>query len=635
MKLPTRNEISAGFVSIIELLFILYIFLMPLLITTFTNELFEWPKVMFTYLMTILLLFFYLLKIIATQQLIIPKIPLLLVFGAFLLWTAVTTLTSINVYTSFWGYYSRFNGSLLSYLSYAMLAFIFLTELNSLAHIRRIVTALFSSAFLVAAFGVAQRLGVDKDFWVQHSWERVFSTLGQPNWLAAYLAPIILLAIAYAGIFFIYLRTHPNRPARIRTLLMLISVALLAALYSAALYFTRSRSGYLGLTSGLLFFGSLFFLRASRKIALIFGIVCIILLGVLFPRRSVLIKFIDSNSETNRIRLITWQGTLSLIRDHPIFGTGPETFAYSFLGYRPAQLNTTTEWDFLINKPHNEYLGVASGSGIPGLILYLLGVVGISYFAIRYLHKNRVDERWLLIGASLGGLVSLWVSNFFGFSVVPTQVLMVLLVGIVIALTWDSKVITVTPQTRYIRWAALGVTVIVTIALFVGWYRVAAAEILFVSGRSLLSSSPLTGLEKLQSSVSSNPFEPRYRQKLSEGYAIAATTAPNETQKNLFVTRALSEAQIAYAQNPYDYILRSGLIRTYLKLATSDSSYMQKAIELAEINTLKCPTSAYDHYYLATLLVSQGQKEQAKEKAQKALELRPGYGEAENLINTF
>ena len=120
---------------------------------------------------------------------------------------------------------------------------------------------------------------------------------------------------------------------------------------------------------------------------------------------------------TVQIRLAVWKGTLNLIKDHPLLGTGPETFAYSFLPYRPVELNQTAEWEFLYNKAHNEYLNIAATTGLLGLGTYFWLVAKFVWLNI----KNR--ERSILRTGIFVGWVGVLVSNFFGFSVVLTSLL--------------------------------------------------------------------------------------------------------------------------------------------------------------------------------------------------------------------
>jgi O-antigen ligase len=128
------------------------------------------------------------------------------------------------------------------------------------------------------------------------------------------------------------------------------------------------------------------------------------------------------------IRLAVWKGTLNLIKDHPLLGTGPETFAYSFLLYRPVELNQTAEWEFLYNKAHNEYLNLAACTGLLGLTTYLLLVGKFIWWNTREFMQIKANERKcanerILRAGIFAGWMGVLVSDFFGFSVVTTSLL--------------------------------------------------------------------------------------------------------------------------------------------------------------------------------------------------------------------
>ena len=124
-----------------------------------------------------------------------------------------------------------------------------------------------------------------------------------------------------------------------------------------------------------------------------------------------LIDFLGKNQDAGTERLGLWRDTLIRIRRSPIFGYGPEG-----LYGRYAIRNNF--------YPHNEYLQCAADTGIPGLILYMLG------FLCLWLHPRnrarRLDGPALAAaGAALGYLIS----AFFGAPVFNTMPYLWMLLG--------------------------------------------------------------------------------------------------------------------------------------------------------------------------------------------------------------
>jgi len=209
------------------------------------------------------------------------------------------------------------------------------------------------------------------------------------------------------------------------------------ALYTA-FWFTYSRSGLLGLAAALgtfLIFLGRENLRKNWRPLLLVGLSWALISVLTFsskvafaatPSATPSAQPQPPSGSTVDIRLAVWQGTLNLIKDHPLLGTGPETFAYSFLPYRPVELNQTAEWEFLYNKAHNEYLNLAACTGLLGLGAYLLLIGKFVLWNTREWTrmKKRINTNERILGVGIfAGWVGVLVTNFFGFSVVVTSLL--------------------------------------------------------------------------------------------------------------------------------------------------------------------------------------------------------------------
>ena len=116
-------------------------------------------------------------------------------------------------------------------------------------------------------------------------------------------------------------------------------------------------------------------------------------------------------------RIGVWRITLGLIKQHPLFGTGPDTFYYSFNPvWKEYEAYLRTEKGFTSNlqtfdTPHNEYLAIASNNGIPALFLYLC-LIGTSLY-VGIIKGNRNKEAYGFVIAVFFYLVQ----GFFSFSI--------------------------------------------------------------------------------------------------------------------------------------------------------------------------------------------------------------------------
>ncbi|MGN0777935.1 MAG: O-antigen ligase family protein [Aristaeellaceae bacterium] len=105
-------------------------------------------------------------------------------------------------------------------------------------------------------------------------------------------------------------------------------------------------------------------------------------------------------------RLGVWRHTLAIARENLLFGTGPDTFLYA-LRDRLTQLGQTLPETF--DNPHNLYLAILSGNGLPALLCFLLAIGTLLTACLR----RRTPETVLL----LCGLVCYLMQGMFTFSI--------------------------------------------------------------------------------------------------------------------------------------------------------------------------------------------------------------------------
>ena len=93
-----------------NILFNTLFFLIPLVFFKDTSEVFEFNKINLVYFFTVLISFFWIYNFIKYKKLIFKRtildVPLLLYLGVYF----ISTLLSVDIHTSIFGYYSRFNG---------------------------------------------------------------------------------------------------------------------------------------------------------------------------------------------------------------------------------------------------------------------------------------------------------------------------------------------------------------------------------------------------------------------------------------------------------------------------------------------------------------------------------------------
>jgi len=640
--------------------------------TPWNYELFEFNKMLTVYFFALLIGASWLTKMILEKKFIFKRtfwdIPLIIFFASQL----ISTIFSIDRHTSFWGYYSRFNGGLASTISYLVLYWAFVSNFNRKQALATLRISLLST-LLVSLYGIAEHFGIDTEKWVQDVKSRVFSTLGQPNWLAAWLVALIPLPIALA------LEKKSPLPFKInfkskkeylKNYFFWLNFSFIAIFYLCLIY-TKSRSGLLSFGLIYLVFWLIkgwFGKKQLKKLLLPFSIITglLMLITIVFGtpwfkgltqirnKPEVSQEQIETSNnipsggtESGEIRKIVWKGSLELWKHYPVFGTGVETFAYSYYWFRPREHNDVSEWDFLYNKAHNEYLNYAATSGTVGLAAHLLLILSFIFWSIKKIFTNKQDQTLLL--AILVGFISITITNFFGFSVVAMMLLFFFLPALAVVLDNQAKeekeIKNIKNKGKRLKlgiWQIISTLIVWIFTLyafvFLGryWYadtRFAQAEKLSKTG---LDSSAFIEIQK---AARISPNEPIYLDSLSILTANLAVLSSQQEEANnntsQLIDLAIQASDKSLTSNPFNLNFWKNRTRVFYKLAEIDESYNQEALNALLEAAKLAPTDAKIQYNLGIIYAKIGQEETAIKTLQDTINLKPNYDQARYALALF
>ncbi len=545
---------------------------------------------------------------------------------------------SIDPRTSWLGYYSRFNGGLVSQICYALLYWAFVSHMSAKQSLYAIRYSLISTA-IAAAMAVVEHYGIfttcgimgfgyRESCWVQDVQNRVFSTLGQPNWLAATITALIPMTWYFAIFdfkFLIFNKLNSNFKFQISNLIWLV----ISMLFFVTLLFTKSRSGLLAFGIEAIVFWGFLFLREKNKYLKEF-----IFIFLSFNFLAFIFWFLPSiqltnnqasvssgpaletgGTESGTIRKDVWLGAIEVFKHYPILGTGPETFAFSFPMYKPVEHNLTSEWDFIYNKAHNEYLNLLANVGVLGFLSYSLlilvsikQIAGNLQFTIYNLHsisnlkinKNEnslIIDNWKLRIGLLSGYIAILVTNFFGFSVVPVSLLFFLFP----ALTVQSTQYEVLSNGR----SKLDVSQVIGV-IFV---LCTMSYVLFCIAK-YWQADVYYNKSNFDKAISISPNEPNYISKLA------------------LSDNSVETALKAVEMNPYNQNSRKILISNLVKSSTKDSNGMKLAEAVIKNGILLSPNDPRLYYQLGILQLRIGEQKSGIDSLIKSTLLKPNYKEA-------
>lgn len=640
-------------------LYYLLLFVTPFIMLSNTSELFEFNKLLYIYIIAGLILCIWLARMVEAGKLLFKRTPFDLFIGLFFLSQLISTFLSIDVHTSIFGYYGRFNGGLLSLISY-LIIYYSLVEFMSVyddkkGFINMLMKISLAASTLVILWGLPGKTGHDLSCLVfsgklnNACWTaqfdpaaRMFSTLGQPNWLGAYLAITFFISVYY----FLNSSQKTNK-------LYPFALGAITLLQIIAVFFTNSRSSVLALffATGVLFILvmlkkktlhipllkekalSLFILFFVSILIFKTGVSSIdkyISLSTYFkpPAKTVPVQPKGSSTvpvdplkitDSLDIRKIVWQGAEKLGMEYPLFGTGVETFAYSYYFVRPQAHNLTSEWDYLYNKAHNEYLNYFATTGFFGIGTYLLfvsAVVLLTLFWIRPIFAKDEDSHsdvTLLQAALFCAWTTILITNFVGFSTTVISLYFYLIPALLFYLQIIKKPVTSTAAVKNTRHSLSGSAAIIgygvsfILAIFFVQYFISywLADTKYAMAENLAKANDYQNSVMLLNQAMQLRPDHVYEDKLS--YYLANLSFIASYQKNAQLAKELMQASDKFnahslQESPQNILYWKTKVKNlyiYYQI-TLDRKYVEEGVSALLESEKLSPTDPKLPYFLAT-----------------------------------
>jgi len=397
--------------------YVLVIFL-PLFFIRPIYQLFTISKTTFAEILILSLFILWLFKINLEKRWVIRKTPIIFPLLFYFLLITISLLWAVNPFQSL---------DYILYLFICILLFLTVKEnLTSMETIKRIISFSLIGGALVAFIGICQ-------YFTEFNWipqvAPPSSTFGNRNMAAQYLIMVIPLSFAAWGVS----QNSFKKALYILCLFMMIFYLTL----------TTTRGAWLGLVGGFFFGVATFFfarrrnfykrpLMERKNIILPLSIIIttvILILCFSFSRIMTTEKMkIDQNllnkiksiaqmrRDTVKARIVNWENTWEMAKDHFFFGVGIENYKIHYPRYShkiERSLHMSLEGGE--KRTHNDYLQILSELGIFGLSIYLWMVATFFYMIWHTLKKSdNNDINFLALGISIG-LFAFLIHSFFSF----------------------------------------------------------------------------------------------------------------------------------------------------------------------------------------------------------------------------
>jgi len=312
------------------------------------------------------------------------------------------------------------------FLAGPLLYFVIVNNIRDEKQINRIINAVLLVGVVLGIYGIFQYNGIDFYFIINSiAGQRVYGLFGNAGYFAGYIILPLSLAVS---LFF----TNKNRNRKILLLLGILAMG-------TTLIVTFTRSSYLAFGISLLFMFLLFFLSRGRsfikenKKTFIYLLIIILIAVSLFiiptplSKPGTVISQIKgrisapqlTNTFTSGRRIAIWKFTGMMIKDHPILGSGIGTYKYNTFRYQAKffkQGNNRSIYPYgFADKAHNEYLQLWAELGTIGLAIFLWLIIAYFIYGIRYLKREKNEQKQGIMIGLMGAVVAFLADCFFWF----------------------------------------------------------------------------------------------------------------------------------------------------------------------------------------------------------------------------
>ena len=405
--------INAIEVSIIALVILVPIAFYPQCITVFG------PAKEFAFeALVIIGLMFWVLKIIDKEEIKFTPTPLNLPVLSFIAICTLSLIWSNSFFVSL--------KELPLFLAGPLLYFIVVNNIRGEKQINRIIGTVVLIGTALGIYGIFQYNGIDFSFWAPIGGRnKIFGLSGNVGYFAGY----IILPLSLAISLFLVAKN------RNRKILLLIGILLMGT----TLIVSLARSSYAAFGLSLIFMFLLFLLARGKRFIIdnrkifIFLLIVIILTVSLFIiptslskpgttisqiKGRISITILENKFSSGR-RIAIGKFTEMMIKDRPILGSGIGTYKYNTFRYQAKffeQGDNRSIYPYgVADRAHNEYLQLWAELGTIGLAIFLWIIIVYFNYGIRYLKREKDEQKQGIMIGMMGAVVAFLVDCFFWF----------------------------------------------------------------------------------------------------------------------------------------------------------------------------------------------------------------------------
>ncbi len=617
------NKPTAVFKKISKISIYLLVSLIPLWFLPITQEILNYQKQALLVVLVLVALIAWLAKIINQGELNIRlswlHIPVLIL----VIVSAISSITSVWRYGSFWGWPLNVVDSFLTILFFAILYFLISNLFDEEKDLLSLFSVFIVSTVLAGIYAILQLYQI---FIIPFSFAKVidFNTIGSVNSvaiLAAVLLPFSMtLSFALKGKF--------------KWLFWSFTALLLLIVFLMNFF-----SAWIVLIAGLLVL--LIFGMCNIKKRMEFGWISFPMVILIISLFFLFFRFLVPGApvlpvEVYPSRSFELSMFSNVFKQNPLLGTGPGTFVYDYIKYRQVSINQTIFWGTKFTSGASEIFDWFITKGILGGLSLIATIITALVLMVKILIKSKSDSFSWMIGlgmmASFSGMAVAQIMYYSNFTLF--FLFWLLLAGLGIKTTEYQKKISIAPPSflAVVSSSVFLLTLIVGLGLlFIGGQKY-MAEVQYLKGAKLIAKGDTeNGITKILSATKLNPSVDLYWRDLSQLYLsqinqITADKSLSDEQKKQQSQDAVNKAIVAVNQvilinpaNVENWNVRGFIYRNLIGIEGADIVAIESYNKASQLE----PTSPFSFTELGRVYLAQAQilanQKDTKDKQEEAL----------------
>jgi len=646
---PERNILDETIRKIVYVL----VFLIPLWFLPSTINAVEFNKQALTVLLIVVALILWLIKILNQGEIRWRGGLLNILIAVFALVCILSTIFSIRPYGSLVGWTDHLSGSLINILCFIIFWFLILNNFRGPKDAFGLLFAFLISSALASVVGLLQLWG---GFIFPWDFAKVtsFNTIGSINALGIFS---VITTVISASLLFVVKR------GGIKLFLVILGLLNLLILININFWML-----WVLLAVGMaiiLSLGLAYVVQLGENISWVGLPILLLAISLIFIFFKPALPYkTNLPVEVGLSYKGGWSVMTSALKDKPILGSGPETFVFNYVKYKPEGINPTAFWNVRFSDAPSEIMSLASDIGILGFLSFLAIVVLFTTKLILGLIKEKGDDilkKFLSIVFFAG-----WLTLIVAWILYPQNFVLIFLFWLLMGLSLvedsfskeHSYNLRKSPKVLLVT----SFSFIVLIVLIIGLLYIEGirfvAEINYKKGMDLVQTNNDIegGVNKIIKATIINPYEDNTYQALAQLFLYklnidAAKEELSQQEKiNLLQVDAVNAANSAAQTtrlSPKDasnWLLRGQVYRQLLTIINGASDWAESSYkEAAKLE----PTNPFTYLELGRLYANKADAivEQAKEDQEarkkwdeymataleyfdKAIVLKPNYAPA-------